>query len=156
MNNRHASHFFSRAFFHRHGLSPTKPCLRGASKHRRHSNHSRPCSQPAGSGGAKGSDVDEAASEVERLKTGPARSRSSGRPKPPPRVGNPPDVAKAQPCQLHHWPTQAEYQMWEPTPPKKTRGRLARKHFSPGAHPAAETPLYIAAASVSARGGMVT
>ena len=37
-------------------------------------------------------------------------------------------------------------------PPKKTRGRLARKHFSPGAHPAAETPFYIAAASVSARG----
>ena len=34
----------------------------------------------------------------------------------------------------------------------KTRGRLARKHFSPGAHPAAETPFYIAAASVSARG----
>ena len=33
-----------------------------------------------------------------------------------------------------------------------TRGRLARKHFSPGAHPAAETPFYIAAASVSARG----
>ena len=32
-----------------------------------------------------------------------------------------------------------------------TRGRLARKHFSPGAHPAAETPFYIAAASVSAR-----
>ena len=35
---------------------------------------------------------------------------------------------------------------------KKTRGRLARMHFSPGAHPAAETPFYIAAASVSARG----
>ena len=35
---------------------------------------------------------------------------------------------------------------------RKTRGRLARKHFSPGAHPAAETPFYIAAASVSARG----
>ena len=34
----------------------------------------------------------------------------------------------------------------------KTRGRLARKHFSTGAHPAAETPFYIAAASVSARG----
>ena len=34
----------------------------------------------------------------------------------------------------------------------KTRGRLARKHFSPGAHPAAETPFYITAASVSARG----
>ena len=34
----------------------------------------------------------------------------------------------------------------------ETRGRLARKHFSPGAHPAAETPFYIAAASVSARG----
>ena len=34
----------------------------------------------------------------------------------------------------------------------KARGRLARKHFSPGAHPAAETPFYIAAASVSARG----
>ena len=31
-------------------------------------------------------------------------------------------------------------------------GRLARKHFSTGAHPAAETPFYIAAASVSARG----
>ena len=29
---------------------------------------------------------------------------------------------------------------------------MARKHFSPGAHPAAETPFYIAAASVSARG----
>ena len=39
-----------------------------------------------------------------------------------------------------------------PKPPKKTRGRLARKHFSPSAHPAAETPFYIAAASVSARG----
>ena len=39
----------------------------------------------------------------------------------------------------------------EPTQ-QKTRGRLARKHFSPGAHPAAETPFYIAAASVSARG----
>ena len=37
-------------------------------------------------------------------------------------------------------------------PAKKTRGRLARKHFSTGAHPAAETPFYIAAASVSARG----
>ena len=37
-------------------------------------------------------------------------------------------------------------------PPNKTRGRLARKHFSTGAHPAAETPFYIAAASVSARG----
>ena len=35
---------------------------------------------------------------------------------------------------------------------KQNRGRLARKHFSPGAHPAAETPFYIAAASVSARG----
>ena len=35
---------------------------------------------------------------------------------------------------------------------KKKRGRLARKHFSPGAHPAAETPFCIAAASVSARG----
>ena len=35
---------------------------------------------------------------------------------------------------------------------KTTRGRLARKHFSTGAHPAAETPFYIAAASVSARG----
>ena len=35
---------------------------------------------------------------------------------------------------------------------KETRGRLARKHFSTGAHPAAETPFYIAAASVSARG----
>ena len=35
---------------------------------------------------------------------------------------------------------------------KQTRGRLARKHFSTGAHPAAETPFYIAAASVSARG----
>ena len=35
---------------------------------------------------------------------------------------------------------------------KNTRGRLARKHFSPGAHPAAETPFYIAAVSVSARG----
>ena len=34
----------------------------------------------------------------------------------------------------------------------KTRGRLARKHFSPGAYPAAETPFYIAAASVSTRG----
>ena len=34
----------------------------------------------------------------------------------------------------------------------KTRGQLARKHFSTGAHPAAETPFYIAAASVSARG----
>ena len=34
----------------------------------------------------------------------------------------------------------------------QTRGRLARKHFSTGAHPAAETPFYIAAASVSARG----
>ena len=34
----------------------------------------------------------------------------------------------------------------------KNRGRLARKHFSIGAHPAAETPFYIAAASVSARG----
>ena len=34
----------------------------------------------------------------------------------------------------------------------RTRGRLARKHFSTGAHPAAETPFYIAAASVSARG----
>ena len=34
----------------------------------------------------------------------------------------------------------------------KNRGRLARRHFSPGAHPAAETPFYIAAASVSARG----
>ena len=34
---------------------------------------------------------------------------------------------------------------------KKTRGRLARKHFSPG-DPAAGTPFYIAAASVSARG----
>ena len=34
----------------------------------------------------------------------------------------------------------------------KTRGRLARKHFSTGARPAAETPFYIAAASVSARG----
>ena len=33
-----------------------------------------------------------------------------------------------------------------------TRGRLARKHFSTGAHPAAETPFYIPAASVSARG----
>ena len=33
-----------------------------------------------------------------------------------------------------------------------TRGRLARKHFSTGAHPAAETPFYIAPASVSARG----
>ena len=33
----------------------------------------------------------------------------------------------------------------------ETRGRLARKHFAPGAHPAAETPFYIAAASVSAR-----
>ena len=39
-----------------------------------------------------------------------------------------------------------------PPPRKKTRGRLARKNFSPGAHPAAETPFYIAAASVSARG----
>ena len=39
-----------------------------------------------------------------------------------------------------------------PQKKKKTRGRLARKHFSPGAHPAAETPFYIAAASVSARG----
>ena len=29
---------------------------------------------------------------------------------------------------------------------------MARKHFSTGAHPAAETPFYIAAASVSARG----
>ena len=29
---------------------------------------------------------------------------------------------------------------------------MARKHFSPGAHPAAETPFYIAAVSVSARG----
>ena len=29
---------------------------------------------------------------------------------------------------------------------------MARKHCSPGAHPAAETPFYIAAASVSARG----
>ena len=29
---------------------------------------------------------------------------------------------------------------------------MARKHFSPSAHPAAETPFYIAAASVSARG----
>ena len=29
---------------------------------------------------------------------------------------------------------------------------MARKHFSPGAHPAAETPFYIAAASVSPRG----
>ena len=36
--------------------------------------------------------------------------------------------------------------------PPKTRGRLARKHFSTGAHPAAETPFYIAAASVSAHG----
>ena len=35
---------------------------------------------------------------------------------------------------------------------RQTRGRLARKHFSTGAHPAAETPFYIAAASVSARG----
>ena len=35
---------------------------------------------------------------------------------------------------------------------RKNRGRLARKQFSPGAHPAAETPFYIAAASVSARG----
>ena len=35
---------------------------------------------------------------------------------------------------------------------QKARGRLARKHFSTGAHPAAETPFYIAAASVSARG----
>ena len=35
---------------------------------------------------------------------------------------------------------------------RKTRGRLARKHFSTGAHPAAEAPFYIAAASVSARG----
>ena len=35
---------------------------------------------------------------------------------------------------------------------KKTRGRLARKHFSTGAHPAAEPPFYIAAASVSACG----
>ena len=35
---------------------------------------------------------------------------------------------------------------------EKTRRRLARKHFSTGAHPAAETPFYIAAASVSARG----
>ena len=34
----------------------------------------------------------------------------------------------------------------------KTRGRLARKHFATGAHPSAETPFYIAAASVSARG----
>ena len=33
-----------------------------------------------------------------------------------------------------------------------TRGRLARKHFSPGAHPVVETPFYIAAASVSVRG----
>ena len=33
-----------------------------------------------------------------------------------------------------------------------TRGKLARKHFSPSAHPAAETPFYIDAASVSARG----
>ena len=33
-----------------------------------------------------------------------------------------------------------------------TRGRLARKHLSTGAHPAAETPFYIAAASVSACG----
>ena len=39
-----------------------------------------------------------------------------------------------------------------PPPKKKTRKRLARKHFSPGAHPTAETPFYIAAASVSARG----
>ena len=29
---------------------------------------------------------------------------------------------------------------------------MARKHFLPGAHPAAETPFYISAASVSARG----
>ena len=29
---------------------------------------------------------------------------------------------------------------------------MARKHFSPGAHPAAETPFYIAAARVSSRG----
>ena len=33
-----------------------------------------------------------------------------------------------------------------------TRGRLARKHFSPSALPAAKTHFYIAAASVSARG----
>ena len=39
-----------------------------------------------------------------------------------------------------------------PAQEQKTRGRLARKHFSTGARPAAETPFYIAAASVSARG----
>ena len=33
-----------------------------------------------------------------------------------------------------------------------TRRRLARKHFSPSALPAVETPFYIDAASVSARG----
>ena len=36
--------------------------------------------------------------------------------------------------------------------PRETRGRLARKHFSPSALPAAETPFYIDAASASARG----
>ena len=47
--------------------------------------------------------------------------------------------------------------LWCSLPPqkkkdKKTRGRFARKHFSPSALPAAETPFHIDAASVSARG----